>query len=310
VVSFRYHVVSIAAVLLALAAGVILGAGPLAAQVNDAVGPAKNDPAVSADAALQKARVTYDDAWATAAAPHLVTGALHKQHVVVLMAPATPPAVVKAVTDELTAAGATITGQVQLTNAWFDAAQSTVLSGITDQLAPAGTKDASGTPAQRSAAALAAALVGKAGAPASDSATALLSGLRQGGFLTWSSPTPSAAGSTTGSQSAAPQAATTAVVLAPVAVRGAAAGLVPLATALDAAGAGVVVGGPAGSATAAGSVGNVRASAPARARVSTVDCVDLASGQVTVVLALAQQVAGGHGQYGTGPGADAPLPAP
>lgn len=304
-VSFRYHVVSLAAVLLALAAGVILGAGPLAAQVNESLSPAKDDATVTADAAGQKARIGYDDAWAAAAGPRLVSGALRKQQVVLVVAPATPVGVVKGVADQLVAAGATVTGQVQLTAAWVDPGQATVLTGITDQLAPATTKDETGTPAQRSAAALAAALVSRNAASVgqpSDSATALLSGLRQGGFLTWSG----AAGA------APPVLAASAVLVAPAVVPGRAgsAALVPVAGALDAAGAGAVVAGATGSAAAAGSVGAVRADAAVKARVSTVDVADIASGRVTVVLALGQQLAGGHGQYGAGPGADAPLPQP
>jgi Copper transport outer membrane protein, MctB len=39
-----------------------------------------------------------------------------------------------------------------------------------------------------------------------------------------------------------------------------------------------------------------------------VDSADLVTGRVALVLALAQQKAGGHGQYGSGAGADAPVP--
>jgi hypothetical protein len=301
-VNFRYHVVSLAAVLVALAAGVILGAGPLAAQVNDAVGADAATATPSADVSALQARAAYDDAWAAAAGPRLVGDAVRKQRVVLVVAPSTPAALVKAVREQLGSAGATVGGQVQLTPAWFDPAQATVLSGITDSLAPPATKDDDGTPTQRSAAALAAAVTttssGRVG-HTDDPSTALLAGLKQGGFLTWSS---------TAEGDALPLAAL-AVVLTPATVPGAgAAAVVDLAAAFDSASSGAVLAGATGSAATGGTVAAVRSDPAAAAKVSTVDCVDTASGRVTVVLALGQQRAGGHGQYGAGPAADAPMP--
>ena len=65
---------------------------------------------------------------------------------------------------------------------------------------------------------------------------------------------------------------------------------------------------PGGSAAAGGVIALLRGDATARAAVSSVDSLDVPAGRVAVVLALAQQKAGGHGQYGSGPGADAPVP--
>ena len=66
--------------------------------------------------------------------------------------------------------------------------------------------------------------------------------------------------------------------------------------------------GPRGSAASGGIVGAIRADAANRAAVTTVDCVDLAAGRLAIVLALARDRTGHHGQYGLGPGADSPLP--
>ena len=81
-------------------------------------------------------------------------------------------------------------------------------------------------------------------------------------------------------------------------------------SALDHAGKGAVVAGVTGSAAPGGVVASLRGDAATRAAVSGVDSLDLPAGRVAVVLALAQQKAGGHGQYGSGPGADAPVPRP
>ena len=86
-------------------------------------------------------------------------------------------------------------------------------------------------------------------------------------------------------------------------------GVAPLAAALSAADSGTVVAAPAGSARPGASVTVIRGDATAGPKVSTVDSADLGAGRIAVVLALAQQLAGGRGDYGTGPGADAPVPS-
>ena len=77
-----------------------------------------------------------------------------------------------------------------------------------------------------------------------------------------------------------------------------------LLRALDQNGAGAVLVGPGPTPSA---VRWVRSGAPVGA--SSVDSADSAAGQVALVLALVEQVAGGKGAYGTGSGASAVLPA-
>lgn len=297
-VSFRYHLVSLGAILLALAAGVVLGAGPLSVKVSSAIErPAPTSTAPSAATVnTLKARVSAGDAFVVATAKTLVSGQLRKARVVLVVAPGTSQPLVAAVTALLGMAGATVSGTVALTPAWFDQGQATVRDGITSQLAPAGTANASGVPGGQAAAALSAALLTRGssalGKP-SDTATALLAGLAQGGFLT---------------RSGQPdQSSSLAVLLAPATLAHDP-GLLPLATALQAAGKGAVLAAPGGSAAAGGVIALLRGDATARAAVSSVDSLDVPAGRVAVVLALAQQKAGGHGQYGSGPGADAPVP--
>lgn len=296
-VSFRYHVVSLAAVLLALAAGVVLGAGPLAGKVNTAIEHPKatSSAPTAATLATVKARLAAEDSYVAATAGSLVSGQLRKTRVVLVIAPGTSAGLVAAVTAVLSQAGATVSGSVSLTAAWSDPGQATVLDGITSQLAPANTAP-SATPAGQAAAALAAALLTRSTSAlgqSSDPATALVAGLVQGGFLT---------------RSGSPdKAASLAVLLTPAKVADAAA-LLPLMTALDTAGRGAVVAGVQGSADPGGPVALLRASAADASAVSGVDSVDLLAGRVALVLALAQQRSGGHGQYGSGPGADAPVP--
>ena len=85
--------------------------------------------------------------------------------------------------------------------------------------------------------------------------------------------------------------------------------LLPLGPALDAAGLGAVVSGPAGSSAGTGAVAAVRKDAGTKAAVSTVDNADELMGRIAIVLALAQQIGGKQGHYGTGLGAAGPVPA-
>ena len=307
-VSLRYHLVSLGAALMALAAGVVLGAGPLSTTVNQALAAQK--PSTASDAAALttlRNQQAYDTKYAVATATTLVRGQLAQRHVVLIVAPGVPASLVAGVTSSLGQAGATVTGPVRLSAAWLDPAEQAVLAGITSQLAPA-TPPAGATQADEAAAALAASVVStRTSARPADTATALLAGLVQGGFVT-----------VTGQPA---QAATMAVLLVP-ATGTAQGGLLPLARALSTTGAAAVIVGPRGSATSSGAIGAMRAApgtgtggallggAPAAGTVSSVDNVDLASGQVAMVLALKQQIGpgGGHGQYGQGRGADAPLP--
>jgi hypothetical protein len=73
---------------------------------------------------------------------------------------------------------------------------------------------------------------------------------------------------------------------------------------------GVVVAGPSTSNVPQGLVGVVRADASVSGAVSTVDTADRPSGVIAAVLALAEQIRGGAGSYGTAGGADTPVPSP
>ncbi len=298
-VSLRYHLVSLGAALLALAAGVVLGAGPLSTRINDAVAAAPSSSA-GVDAASLKKRLAYDDAYAAATAGKVVARTLSGNRVVLVIAPGTPVTGISEAVALISRAGAKVTAQVTLTTAWTDPTQTTVLTGISGQLAPPDTLvESTGSSAYgQASAALAAALVTRQPGPAptaSQPAAALLAGLTQGGFL---------------STSGTPQIrANLAILLSPATGKPAAtAALLPLGPALDAASAGAVVSGPTGSADSAGLVAAIRRDAAAKAAVSTVDDGDTVTGRIAIVLALSQQLGGQLGHYGRGSGAVGPVP--
>ena len=88
------------------------------------------------------------------------------------------------------------------------------------------------------------------------------------------------------------------------------AAVLSLVAALDARSDGTVVAGPAGSAGERGLLRLLRADSTVVRLVSSVDNADRGTGQVSAVLALAEQTAGRAGQYGAGDGATGALPGP
>ena len=306
-ISFRYHLVSLAAVLLALAAGVVLGAGPLDGQLGGTSGSSTSQQQAKLDALNGKvtdaqARASYDDAAAAALAPAVLPGQLAGKTVVVVVTPGTDGAQVDELVKAVETAGGKVTGEVDVQPAWYAADQGTVLDSLTTQLVPKGQGVASGGPYVRAGAALASALVTNAAHPPTkpdEASVTLLTGFEEGGFIKVSG-TPAVR-------------AQLALVVSPTGVaKGDTAGaandsLLPLIAALDS-GQGAVLAGPAGSAKPGSLVAALRSSAPVRRAVSSDDVADTASGVIATVLALTQQVGGTTGQYGVGPGADAAMP--
>jgi hypothetical protein len=104
--------------------------------------------------------------------------------------------------------------------------------------------------------------------------------------------------------------ADTAIVVGPSGeVANAEAVVVPLVTALDENGLGTVLTAPVGSDGPAGAVGVVRDS-DADGVVSTDDRLETVTGVTVTIGALAEQLAGGIGHYGTGEGSNAAAPEP
>jgi hypothetical protein len=201
-----------------------------------------------------------------------------------------------ATVHSLDAAGATLTGSVALTRAWTDPTQATVLAGISTRLA-ATPAPADQTAAVQAAGVLAGALLTRSPSAvgvSSTATTALLAGLQAGGFVVLSGHPD--------------EAASALVLLLPSRLPAyAVSSFAPLLAAAHAAGTGTLVLGATGSGDPRGSLTQLRGTAGLARQVSMVDTADIAAGQFAAVLALAQQVAGGVGQYGDGVGTT-PLP--
>jgi hypothetical protein len=124
-IDFRYHLVSIVAVFLALATGLVLGSTALRGFVLSGLKAAvANEKSINqslyAHNSQLRQRISADDAFARAAEPALVTGLLTGQNVVLVLAPGADGSTVSGITSVLRQAGATVTGQVVLSAQFFD----------------------------------------------------------------------------------------------------------------------------------------------------------------------------------------------
>jgi hypothetical protein len=312
VIDFRYHLVSLIAVFLAVALGIVIGTtqlnGPVLSNLEGQVSALQEDKRQLEDE-TQQLQTTLDDAGAfdEAVGPTLVRDTLAGRSVLLVVGSADVPTdVVEGVTALLGSAGATVTGSLRLTAAYSDPATATALQTyVTGPGLPPGVvlpqTDDTG---ELVAALLAGVLMVQPGGvapPDSGATSSVLAGLEELEVLsqdtTSISPADFAvfltAGGYTKDEGAAERNAT----------------LLDLVTALDARSSGAVVAGDAAAAADGGLVAAVRADATATGTVSTVDDVGSPAGRITTVLAVAAEGRGASGRYGAG--ADTlPLPAP
>lgn len=298
-ISFRYHLVSIAAVFLALAVGVVLGSAGVSDRLLSAVSHEADDLAgqvqtLRAERDELAAGQRASDEFARRVGPAAVRGLLQGSSVT-LVTSGVDPADRDAVLALLQQAGAAVGGEVALTPAVGDPARGDQLRELTAELLPTGAQ----LPAATDTGSLVGGLLGgivltpagqQGGQPiAAQQADAVLSGLAAAGFV---APGPR------------PQPGNAVLVLTGGALQGvdagdAAAVLARLAAQLDRVGGGAVLAGRTGSADATGAVGVARADPGIVERVSTVDDLQTGAGQVSAVLAVREQLDGRSGSYGT-----------
>ncbi len=306
-ISMRYHIVSLAAVFLALALGIVLGAtkiqSPLLAGLRDDNAELSSQQGeLSSTNDQLNARITADEKFAGSVGALTVRGTLPKTNVVLVTTDSADPNDRDAVLSLLNRAGATVTGQIQLTADFSDPARADELRQIAATTLPTGAQ----LPEVPQAGAVAGGLLSSVllapagGAPvaSADQGAAVLAALQSAGFITVSG-TPAAGQSVivlTGAQATGGSEGDRAAAVAYFANQ-----LAQTAT-------GVVVAGRTGSEEPTGTVGVIRGDTALSGTVSTVDNVDSDTGRIATVLALVEQNGGGQGQYGFGANAQAQAP--
>ncbi|HEY1971323.1 MAG TPA: copper transporter, partial [Pseudonocardia sp.] len=222
------------------------------------------------------------------------------RRVVLVVAPSAAPTDRDALRQLLADAGATVTGELDLTDAIVDPARADALRDLTTRLLPAGAQLPTATDSGGLVGGLLGSVLlaptGSRAQPAANQVTAALTGLTQAGFVR---------------PGAQPAPAQLVVVLTGGAESGGfaaerAATVARMSSELDRAGGGAVLAGRDGSAT--GAVGVARADSTISAKLSTVDDVQSSAGQVAAVLALRERLAGRTGQFGTAEGSQGPIP--
>ena len=306
-ISMRYHIVSLAAIFLALALGIVLGATKISSPIltglqSDKTTLSDANSSLSGTNSALTARVSSDDKFAGSIANLSVRGTLPGATVVLLTTADADPGDRDAVLSLMARAGAKVTAQIQLTADFTDPTHADDLRTLSARMLPTGAK----LPAVSKVGAVAGGLLAsvlltdKSGKTATrpTQATAALSAFASGGFL-------QASGTVVPGRLV--------VILTGGAITGGseadrASAIADLATQLKQSSGGVVVAGRSGSEAATGTVGVIRASTAQSAVVTTVDNVDTPSGRLATVLALVEQNGGGVGRYGLATSAQAQIP--
>jgi hypothetical protein len=324
VIDFRYHLVSIVAVFLALAIGIVLGStelqGPLYNRLNNTTAKLQSElgqASTQRDAA--QAQADEGEGYAAAVEPAVLHNLLAGQRLLIVTEPGAQSSVVTGINSAAAYAGATVTGQVNLQPKFFDGSgttQDSLNQTNTDVAQSTGITLGTGeTYQQQAAQVLAAELLTKAPAPGTAqgaggqqaaNAQTMLAAYAQSGFL-----------STTGQPGGA--LATLVVIVTPQnAPSGGSADpydqlLVPVAQELAAKSSATVVAGSQSGSGQGSAIAVIRSNNVSN-QVSTVDDADLVSGQSVVMQALATLLhggkAGGYGFASNGATAVAPSPVP
>ncbi|MGW5241729.1 copper transporter [Monashia sp. NPDC004114] len=127
-IDFRYHLVSIISIFLALAVGIVLGAGPLQSslgdQLSDQVAALRTEKQTLNDQLTSTEKlVDASDDYSRAVQERVVEGRLSGHRAVVVALPASDGSIAKSVEEVLSQSGASYAGTVTLSSDWFDPSQ-------------------------------------------------------------------------------------------------------------------------------------------------------------------------------------------
>jgi hypothetical protein len=303
VISFRYHLVSIVAVFLALALGIVVGttalSGPITRDLRNQVNDTKKQRTDLANQ-VKTLQGQVDDAgqFASTYGSQLVNGTLTGKSVVVVSLPGATSDMQNGITKQIGAAGGKISGVVTLTKNYLDPRLGNGVNSLaTGPAHPIGwTAPETSDPGKLGGSLLAYVLLGK-GKPTDLS-------LVLGGFSGLHMLSVD-----TGSVTSSPLVVVIGHGTRTAKNHGVATEMSLVDAMAQTQGSHVVVVGNGPSANGGGLLAGVRNSAD-RSKVSTVDDADNAFGQVSTVLALSNADKGQFGHYGTQNGADALFPSP
>ena len=322
-IDFRYHLVSIVAVFLALAIGIVLGSTALQGSTIDGLRALSNSlrgqlNATSTDRNTWEQLANADNSFLQIAAPKLLAGMLTGEKIVLVTEPGAPSSVIDGIQKAAGQSGAAITGTVAL-QPKFNEVSGTTKSSLTQLndlaasygIVPEPAADEQTAYQQDAAQVIAAAVLQKpADVPliAAADAQTLLNAYAQAGYLTFSG-TPAAA--------PADRASLAVIVTAPAASTDGPKNpadevLLAVAGQFAAASSATLVAGQTMTAPQTTSSISVLRNSSVSGQVSSVDNADTIVGQVSSIWALANQLQGAKpNSYGvSGASAGSPVPSP
>jgi len=295
VISLRHHLLTIVAVFLALAAGIVLGGGPLS-EVGPAVTTAARERPVAP--AQDSAQAAYNDAWVSALTGPVLDGRLADRSVVLVTVPGADEQVVTDLSTQVEAAGGGVAARYALGADLVDPGQKSLVDTLGSQLF---TQQAEGVvPAEASTYDRIGQLIGLAvastevdGEDVTRRTRAIADAVSGAGLM----------------EAPADVERRPPLVLLVLGTdagdEGSDAILSGLVDGLASQAVGVVVAGTLADG-GTGQLGRLRAT-PAAARVTTVDGVDTQAGRGATVMALARSLTTPSGSFGAS-GADGPVP--
>ncbi|HEU4425229.1 MAG TPA: copper transporter [Pilimelia sp.] len=304
-INFRYHVVSLTAVFLALAIGLVVGTaalnGPVADSLNDSVNAlGKDNKNLREQVNHLQEEVNREEDFAIEAAPLMLRGKLAGRRVLVVSLPRGRDHV-GGVIEMLTIAGARVTARIDIEDKFTDPANGVELLELAADAAvssvPVADLPANSDGVETSSALLAAVLMDRLTDVPDADLRAVLAAYRSAGYLTVKD------------KVSGPAEAVVVVTDRPYTDRDAGQknkAVVTLADQFDKAGPIVVAGsGVAGDGNA---VSGVRGDPTLAKTISTVDNVSTSQGRLVTALVVAEQLSGDVGHYGIGAGAQFLLP--
>jgi hypothetical protein len=305
VINFRYHVVSLTAVFLALAIGLVVGTAALNGPAADALGE-QVDALRKANTQLREQvggltdQANREEQFVTEAAPIMLGGKLTNRKVLLVSLPSGREQV-DGIANKLTIAGATIAGTVSLQDKFFNPEEGVALLGLASRAQPQSVPNSAlpfnSDGVETSSALLATVLLGRSLPISPADVSAVLSAYSKAGYLTTDATiTPGA------------EAVVFVSGLPPVdrQAGGKNAALVTTLVQFDKVAVAVVGGVLGGSGNL---VAEVRDDAALAKAISTVDNASTAQGQVATALAVVEELVRNKvGHYGVGPKSGSLLP--
>lgn len=308
-ITFRYHVVSLVAVMMALAVGIALGGGPLQRSADDS-SPVESDAetlvSTQAQLTLLLEGAGFTDAYADQTADVVLRDSLAGRAVTLMTLPGADEADATTIVDMVERAGGTVTVRAVVGEKLLDVGSRQLVSELAVQMSETAGKAVEVSPEvtgyEQMGVLVAQALVSDrtGGEPLDGAGESILAGLETADLL-----------SVTGNVD---DRGSLVVVLAgepygsPDERQGAGSILSTLVSVLDERSDGVVVAGPVQASADDGLVAMVRADPTTANLVSTVDAVERTAGAVVTALALAAEAGGRTGHYGTGDAGDGAVP--